>query len=67
MIFTESSRGKNECQSGQCTLDEEHLASLIEVISRRWLGLKNTESDILGRRAYEYLLRKFIQKQVGIG
>lgn len=66
MIFTESSRGKNECQSGQCTLDEEHLASLIEVISRRWLGLKNTEPDILGR-AYEYLLRKFIQKQVGIG
>ena len=52
----------NERQSGQRTLDEEHLASLIEVISRHRLGLKNTEPDILGR-AYEYLLRKFAEGQ----
>ncbi|MGD0856799.1 MAG: class I SAM-dependent DNA methyltransferase [Dehalococcoidia bacterium] len=52
----------NERQSGQRTLDEEHLASLIEVVSRHRLGLKNTEPDILGR-AYEYLLRKFAEGQ----
>ena len=52
----------NERQSGQRTLDEDRLASLIEVISRHRLGLKNAEPDILGR-AYEYLLRKFAEGQ----
>ena len=52
----------NEQQSGQRALDDERLATLIEVISRHRLGLQNTEPDILGR-AYEYLLRKFAEGQ----
>ena len=52
----------NEQQSGQRALDDERLATLIEVISRYQLGLQNTEPDILGR-AYEYLLRKFAEGQ----
>jgi type I restriction enzyme M protein len=50
----------NERQSGQRTLDDDRLASLIEVLSEHRLGLRNTEPDILGR-AYEYLLRKFAE------
>lgn len=52
----------NERQSGQRSLDDDRLATLIEVISRHRLGLRNTEPDILGR-AYEYLLRKFAEGQ----
>ena len=52
----------NEQQSGQRALDDERLATLIEVISQHRLGLENTEPDILGR-AYEYLLRKFAEGQ----
>ena len=52
----------NEQQSGQRTLDDDRLVSLIEVISQHRLGLQNTEPDILGR-AYEYLLRKFAEGQ----
>lgn len=52
----------NESMSGQRTLDDESLSSLVEVISRHRLGLKNAEPDILGR-AYEYLLRKFAEGQ----
>jgi type I restriction enzyme M protein len=52
----------NETQSGQRSLDDERLASLVEVISRHRLGLKNAEADVLGR-AYEYLLRKFAEGQ----
>ncbi len=52
----------NERQAGERALDDERLASLIEVISRHRLGLKNTEPDVLGR-AYEYLLRKFAEGQ----
>jgi type I restriction enzyme M protein len=52
----------NEAQSGQRNLDDERLASLVEVISRHRLGLKNAEADVLGR-AYEYLLRKFAEGQ----
>src|SRR5712692_1758020 len=55
-------RDYNERQSGQRTLDDEHLSALIEVISRHRLGLRNAEPDILGR-AYEYLLRKFAEGQ----
>jgi type I restriction enzyme M protein len=39
----------NERQSGQRTLDDERLASLIEILSRHRLGLQNTEPDILER------------------
>lgn len=52
----------NESQSGQRNLDDERLASLVEVISRHRLGLRNAEADVLGR-AYEYLLRKFAEGQ----
>lgn len=52
----------NERQSGQRTLDDDRLATLVEVISRHRLGLPNAEPDILGR-AYEYLLRKFAEGQ----
>lgn len=52
----------NETQSGQRTLDDDRLASLIEVLSSHRLGLADTEADILGR-AYEYLLRKFAEGQ----
>lgn len=52
----------NERQSGQRTLDDDRLATLLEVISRHRLGLRNAEPDILGR-AYEYLLRKFAEGQ----
>jgi type I restriction enzyme M protein len=52
----------NERQSGQRTLDDDRLSTLIEVISRHRLGLRNAEPDILGR-AYEYLLRKFAEGQ----
>ena len=52
----------NEQQSGQRALDDDRLATLIEVISQHRLGLQDTEPDILGR-AYEYLLRKFAEGQ----
>jgi type I restriction enzyme M protein len=52
----------NERQSGQRSLDDDRLGSLIEVISRHRLGLRNAEPDILGR-AYEYMLRKFAEGQ----
>lgn len=52
----------NERQSGERALGDDRLSTLIEVISRHRLGLKNTEPDIIGR-AYEYLLRKFAEGQ----
>lgn len=52
----------NERQSGQRTLDDDHLSSLIEILNKHRLGLKDTEPDVLGR-AYEYLLRKFAEGQ----
>ena len=52
----------NERQSGQRTLDDDRVATLIEVITRHRLGLKFIDPDNLGR-AYEYLLRKFAEGQ----
>ncbi|MEO1432914.1 MAG: N-6 DNA methylase [Cyanobacteria bacterium J06632_19] len=52
----------NEKQQNERILDDERLSSLIEVISRHRLGLKNTNADVLGE-AYEYLLRKFAEGQ----
>ncbi|MCX8156715.1 MAG: type I restriction-modification system subunit M [Verrucomicrobiae bacterium] len=52
----------NATAAGQRILSDEHLAALIEVLSRHRLGLKDVEPDILGR-AYEYLLRKFAEDQ----
>jgi len=52
----------NATVSGQRIIDDGKLTSLIEIISRNRLGLKDAEPDILGR-AYEYLLRKFAEGQ----
>lgn len=50
----------NATAAGQKILDESTLARLIEILSKYRLGLDNVEPDMLGR-AYEYLLRKFIE------
>jgi type I restriction enzyme M protein len=52
----------NATAAGQRIISDEHLAALIEVLSRHRLGLQDVEPDILGR-AYEYLLRKFAEGQ----
>jgi type I restriction enzyme M protein len=52
----------NATVSGQRIIEEARLSSLIEILSRHPLGLKDVEADILGR-AYEYLLRKFAEGQ----
>ena len=52
----------NATAAGQRIISDEHLAALIEVLSRHRLGLYDVEPDILGR-AYEYLLRKFAEGQ----
>lgn len=50
----------NATISGERILDDGRLSSLIEILNRHRLGLKDVEPDILGR-AYEYLLRKFAE------
>jgi len=50
----------NQSISGQRTISDENLKKLINVLSRKRLGLKDVDPDILGR-AYEYLLRKFAE------
>ncbi|WP_416181059.1 N-6 DNA methylase [Bellilinea sp.] len=52
----------NATAAGQRIISDQHLAALVEVLSRQRLGLKDVEPDILGR-AYEYLLRKFAEGQ----
>ncbi len=52
----------NETAAGQRVIPDDHLAELINVLSRHRLGLDNVEPDVLGR-AYEYLLRKFAEGQ----
>lgn len=52
----------NETAAGRRILSDQELRSLIQVLSRHRLGLKDVEPDILGR-AYEYLIRKFAEGQ----
>lgn len=52
----------NETAAGQRILGDQQLHSLIQVLSGHRLGMKDVESDILGR-AYEYLIRKFAEGQ----
>ncbi len=52
----------NATVSGQRIVEDERLKTLIEILSRHRLGLRDVEADILGR-AYEYLLRKFAEGQ----
>jgi len=48
----------NASAGGQRIISDEALITLIDVLGRYRLGLKDVDPDILGR-AYEYLLRKF--------
>lgn len=52
----------NATVSGQRIIEDGRLSTLIEILSRHRLGLKDVEPDVLGR-AYEYLLRKFAEGQ----
>jgi type I restriction enzyme M protein len=54
----------NETRNGEREMSDEALHRIIELFSepRYRLGLKDVESDFLGR-AYEYLLRKFAEGQ----
>jgi type I restriction enzyme M protein len=52
----------NATAAGQRIIPDDHLSSLIDVLSKHRLGLHDVEPDILGR-AYEYLLRKFAEDQ----
>ncbi|MCF6290819.1 MAG: type I restriction-modification system subunit M [Desulfobacterales bacterium] len=50
----------NATTHGQPDLDNDRLSNLIEAISIKRLGLKDVESDIIGK-SYEYLIRKFAE------
>lgn len=50
----------NATTAGQRVIDDEGLKSLIDILGKYRLGLKDVEPDIIGR-AYEYLLRKFAE------
>jgi type I restriction enzyme M protein len=50
----------NATTHGQRDIDDDRLSSLIEEISKKRLGLKDVEADIIGR-SYEYLIRKFAE------
>lgn len=52
----------NATAAGQRIIPDDHLAALIQVLSRHRLGKGDVEPDVLGR-AYEYLLRKFAEGQ----
>jgi type I restriction enzyme M protein len=50
----------NATTHGQRDIDDDKLSNLIEEISKKRLGLKDVEADIIGR-SYEYLIRKFAE------
>ncbi|MCX8041956.1 MAG: type I restriction-modification system subunit M N-terminal domain-containing protein, partial [Thermodesulfobacteriaceae bacterium] len=50
----------NATAAGHRIISDDSLKSLIDILGRYRLGLKDVEPDILGR-AYEYLLRKFAE------
>ncbi|WP_290664342.1 type I restriction-modification system subunit M [Ignavibacterium sp.] len=50
----------NATTHGQRDIDDDKLSNLIEEISKKRLGLKDVEPDIIGR-SYEYLIRKFAE------
>jgi len=52
----------NATAAGQRIIDDAPLVELIQVLSKHRLGLEDVEPDILGR-AYEYLIRKFVEGQ----
>jgi type I restriction enzyme M protein len=50
----------NATAAGQRIITDDKLKLLVDVLGKYRLGLKDVDSDILGR-AYEYLLRKFAE------
>ncbi|MCO5185368.1 MAG: type I restriction-modification system subunit M [Anaerolineae bacterium] len=50
----------NATTHGVRDIDDDRLSNLIEEISKKRLGLKDVEPDIIGR-SYEYLIRKFAE------
>lgn len=50
----------NATTHGQRDIDDDKLSNLIEEISKKRLGLKDVEPDVIGR-SYEYLIRKFAE------
>ncbi len=50
----------NATTHGERDIDDDRLSNLIEEISKKRLGLKDVEPDIIGR-SYEYLIRKFAE------
>lgn len=50
----------NATTHGQRDIDDDKLSNLIEEISKKRLGFKDVEADIIGR-SYEYLIRKFAE------
>ncbi len=50
----------NATTHGQRDIDDDNLSNLIEEISKKRLGLKDVEPDVIGR-SYEYLIRKFAE------
>jgi len=48
----------NATAAGQRIISDEKLQTLVDILSRHRIGLKDAEPDIIGQ-AYEYLLRKF--------
>lgn len=50
----------NATTSGQRIISDGALKNLVDVLSKHRLGLNDVEPDIIGR-AYEYLIRKFVE------
>jgi len=50
----------NATAAGQRIISDDRLKGLIDVLGRYRLGLDDVEPDIFGR-AYEYLIRKFVE------
>jgi type I restriction enzyme M protein len=59
-------RDFNATEGNQRVLDDNTLASLLNILSEQRLGLGDVQPDIIGR-AYEYLIRKFAEKGSSAG
>jgi type I restriction enzyme M protein len=59
-------RDFNATEGNQRLLDDNTLASLLNILSEQRLGLGDVQPDIIGR-AYEYLIRKFAEKGSSAG
>ena len=59
-------RDFNATEGNQRVLDDNTLASLINILSEQRLGLRDVQPDLPGR-AYEYLIRKFAEKGSSAG